>query len=174
MDLFSHATWRKHALLGMGLASVGMASFWGLIVAGQVLVQQFLTDGGMAAPEAAQKAKFAYGFVQTTGAGIGLLSFGPICARIGRKKTFIFSHIGAFIMVPIICYIPQNYDQLKYLLPFFGFFTLSMHAGYAIYFPELFPNHLRATGVSFCFNVGRLISVPVLFFSAYLKGLPVM
>ncbi|MEZ6045947.1 MAG: hypothetical protein R3C11_10295 [Planctomycetaceae bacterium] len=49
-------------------------------------------------------------------------------------------------------------------------FTLGMHAGYAIYFPELFPTHLRATGTSFCFNGGRLVAVPVLLFSGWLKG----
>ena len=45
-----------------------------------------------------------------------------------------------------------------------------MHAGYAVYFPELFPTHLRATGTSFCFNGGRVVAVPVLFFSGWLKS----
>ncbi len=31
-----------------------------------------------------------------------------------------------------------------------------MHAGYAVYFPELYPTRLRGTGSGFCFNVGRL------------------
>ena len=38
----------------------------------------------------------------------------------------------------------------------FGFFTLGMHAGYAVYFPELYPTRMRGTGAGFCFNVGRL------------------
>jgi hypothetical protein len=33
---------------------------------------------------------------------------------------------------------------------------LSLFGGYAIYLPELFPTHLRSTGTSFCYNVGRL------------------
>ena len=37
-----------------------------------------------------------------------------------------------------------------------GFCQLSLFAGYAIYFPELFPTHLRSTGTSFCYNFGRL------------------
>jgi hypothetical protein len=45
-----------------------------------------------------------------------------------------------------------------------------MHAGYAIYFPELFPTHLRATGASFCFNGGRLLAAAVLYFSNWLKA----
>jgi hypothetical protein len=41
-------------------------------------------------------------------------------------------------------------------------FVVGMHAGYAIYFPELFPTHLRATGSSFCFNVGRILGAVML------------
>ena len=39
-----------------------------------------------------------------------------------------------------------------------GFCQLSLFAGYAIYFPELFPTRLRSTGTSFCYNVGRLVA----------------
>ena len=56
------------------------------------------------------------------------------------------------------------------VLPLFGFFTLGMHAGYAVYFPELFPTRLRATGTSFCFNGGRILAVSVLLFSGWLKS----
>ena len=48
----------------------------------------------------------------------------------------------------------------------FGFLTLGIHAGYAIYFPELFPNHLRATGTGFCFNGGRILAASILFYRA--------
>ncbi|MFA7006371.1 MAG: MFS transporter, partial [Verrucomicrobiia bacterium] len=47
-------------------------------------------------------------------------------------------------------------------------------AGFAIYFPELFPNHLRSTAAGFCFNAGRLLASPVLIFSGWLKALPGM
>ena len=60
------------------------------------------------------------------------------------------------------------------LLPVFGFITLSIHAGYAVYFPELFPTRLRATGVGFCFNGGRILAAPMLWFSGWLKALPGM
>ncbi len=39
-----------------------------------------------------------------------------------------------------------------------GFFQLSLFAGYAVYFPELFPTALRSTGTSFCYNVGRFVA----------------
>jgi len=76
--------------------------------------------------------------------------------------------------VPVTCYLPQTYGQLMCLLPLYGFFTLGIHAGYAVYFPELFPDHLRATGAGVCFNGGRLVAAPMLVFSGMLKALPGM
>jgi hypothetical protein len=64
--------------------------------------------------------------------------------------------------------------MLLALLPLYGAVTIGIHAGYAVYFPELFPNHLRSTGTGFCFNGGRLIASSMLIFSGWLKGLPGM
>lgn len=124
---------------------------------------------GVESSEADRESKFAYGIIQVTGALFGQLSFGPLCARLGRKRTFALMHVLSFIMVLVVCYLPRSYMQMLILLPLFGFVTLSIHSGYAIYFPELFPNHLRSTGASFCFNAGRLIAAPVLILSGYVK-----
>src|SRR5205814_5440948 len=125
-------------------------------------------------PEAVERAKSAYGYIQTAGGGLGLLTFGPLCVRLGRKRAFTWMLIGAFLIVPITCYLPKTYGQLLLLLPVFGFLTLGIHAGFAIYFPELFPTHLRATGAGFCFNGGRLVAASVLVFSGWLKAQPGM
>ncbi|MFV2067877.1 MAG: MFS transporter [Pirellulales bacterium] len=169
-DLLLNRRWNYRAFLGMGLAAVGLGTFWAVTVAGQDLVRELLRSAGETSEQAAQQAKFAYGIIQTAGGGVGLLSFGPLCARFGRRPTFIAFQLAAFVIVPITCFGPQTYPQLVWVLPIFGFLTLGMHAGYAIYFPELFPTHLRATGTSFCFNGGRVLAVPVLFFSGWLKG----
>jgi hypothetical protein len=55
------------------------------------------------------------------------------------------------------------------LLPSFGFLTLGMHAGCAVYFPELFPTRLRGAGVGFCFNVGRVVTAPILALTGWLQ-----
>jgi MFS family permease len=173
-DLLTSPTWGRHAILGMLLAAVGLGSFWGVVIAGQDLAREFLLAHGVDQKEAAEKAKFAYGIVQTAGGGLGLLAFGPICARLGRRRTFALLHIGAFLIVPVTCFLPTSYTMLLVILPVFGFLTLGMHAGYAIYFPELFPNHLRATGTGFCFNGGRILAASMLFISGKVKALPGM
>jgi hypothetical protein len=46
-----------------------------------------------------------------------------------------------------------------------------MHAGYAVWFPELFPARLRATGAGICFNGARLLAAAVLYGSGWLKSI---
>jgi MFS-type transporter involved in bile tolerance (Atg22 family) len=76
-------------------------------------------------------------------------------------------------MTVVICTCPfyfRSHALMLCLLPLFGFFAQGIHAGYALYFPELFPTHLRATGAGFCFNTGRILAAPVLIWvSAELK-----
>ncbi|MCC9603626.1 MFS transporter [Stieleria sp. JC731] len=169
-ELLLNPRWGSLALRGMLLAAVGLGTFWSVTVAGQDLVREMLIRNGADAQIASEKSKFAYAIVQAIGGGLGLLSFGPLAARFGRKPTFVFFHICGMLIVPVICFVPQTYNQMLFLLPVFGFLTLGMHSGYAIYFPELFPTHIRATGASFCFNGGRMLAVPVLLFSGWLKA----
>jgi MFS family permease len=171
-DLLTTYPWNKRALLGLALAAVGLGTFWAVIVAGQDLTKALLLRSNTPVSEIAWRTKFAYGFVQTTGGGLGLLAFGPISARIGRRRAFIWFQILALAIVPITCFAPKTYGQMLVLLPVFAFFTIAIHSGFAIYFPELFPTHLRATGASFCFNGGRLVAVPVLLASDWLKSQP--
>ncbi|PQO26345.1 MFS transporter [Blastopirellula marina] len=169
-QLLLASPWSFRAFMGMGLAAVGLGTFWAVTVSGQDLMRELLLRNDVSPEGAAQQAKFAYGIVQAAGGGIGLLSFGPLAARFGRKPTFIVFQLMAVAIVPVVCFLPQTYWQLLFLLPLFGFFTLGIHAGYAIYFPELFPTHLRATGTSFCFNGGRVVAVPVLLAAGALKS----
>ena len=173
-ELFGVRRWARPAIFGGLLAAVGLGTFWGVTVAGQDLTLALLLRNGVPPAQAAEHAKFAFGIVQTVGGGLGLLSFGPLAERIGRRGAFAFMHLMAFAIVPVICYVPQTYGQMLLLLPIFGFFTLGSHAGYAVYFPELFPDRLRATGTSVCFNGGRLVAAPILWFSGVLKGMPGM
>ncbi len=173
-DLLLNPRWAKRAIFGMLLAAVGLGTFWAVTVAGQDLAKDFLVRHGEPTAEANARAKFAYGNIQALGSAVGMLSFGPLAVRFGRRPTFVFYHLAALVIVPITCFAPTSYGMLLALLPLYGFFTIGIHAGYAVYFPELFPNHLRSTGTGFCFNGGRLLASTMLLFSGWLKALPGM
>ena len=105
--------------------------------------------------------------LNTIGGGLGLVLFGTISTWLGRKGAFIFYHVLAFGMVLLLFQVLLANDAstlvLAITLPVFGFFTLGMHAGYAVYFPELYPTRLRSTGAGFCFNMGRLATAAAFF-----------
>ncbi len=171
-ELLGTPRWRSRAIFGALLAMVGLATFWGVVVAGQDIAADFLKRAND--PDWTSKSKIAFGFIQTAGAGAGMLAFGPLSARWGCKKTFVIMHLAALVMTPIVCWLPSyfgSYTLLLILLPVFGFFAQGIHAGYAAFFPALFPTHLRATGSGFCFNTGRLLAAPVLIWlSAWMKS----
>ena len=52
----------------------------------------------------------------------------------------------------------QTYTYYPVVLPVFGYFVFGVFSGHAVYLPELFPTHVRATAVSFCNGSGRIIT----------------
>jgi MFS family permease len=88
-DLLTSSEWAKRAWLGLLLATIGLGTFWGVSVAGQDLAQDYLVRQGVAPAIANERAKFAYGNVEAIAAGIGMLAFGPLAVRYGRRRTFM-------------------------------------------------------------------------------------
>ncbi len=92
------------------------------------------------------------------GAALGMLGFGALSQRIGRKPTFALAFVAAFASTFAVFLFLQDFWQIWVMVPVMGFCQLSLFSGYAIYFPELFPTWLRSTGTSFCYNVGRFVA----------------
>jgi MFS family permease len=92
------------------------------------------------------------------GAFFGMFGFGALGERIGRKPAFTIALLAAFFSTAAVFYFLEEFWQIFVLVPLMGFCQLSLFAGYAMYFPELFPTRLRSTGTSFCYNVGRFIA----------------
>jgi MFS family permease len=160
-ELFGPGPWRSRALLGLGLATIGLGTYWGAFAWGPELARSTL--GESASPEARQSASsLAYLLMNFTGGILGLLAFAPLANWRGRRFAFAVYHAGAAILAPLTFLGARTYPQALVLLAIMAFFVLGMHAGYAIYFPELFPTRLRATGASVCFNLGRVLGAVVL------------
>ena len=172
----------SRTLIGVTLAAVGLATFWGAHIYGKnVLVQAVerrAAEQQASASETVVSEDHAADlkqwemlgmFLVTTGGGLGLLSFGPISERIGRRAAFNFFHLGGLVSSLVMFQFLKDVPAVLIAAPIFGFLSLGMHAGYAIYFPELYPTRLRGTGTGFCFNAGRILAAPILFISGWMQ-----
>ncbi len=92
------------------------------------------------------------------GGFLGMFAYGWVAERIGRRRALALSFLAAFGSTVSVFLFLDHFHDLFWLVPLMGFCQFSLFAGYAIYFPELFPTHLRSTGISFCYNVGRLLA----------------
>jgi len=88
----------------------------------------------------------------------GYASFGFMADRIGRRGTIAFYNIGTLVVGLYLYFGVDHYAPYPYLLPLFGFFAFGVFSGHAIYLPELFPTHVRATALSFCNGTGRIVT----------------
>ncbi len=160
-ELWGRGPWRTRALLGLGLATVGLATYWGIFAWSPELVRDVLGPR-VSDPERQAAWSFVYLLMNFTGGLLGLLCFAPLASWRGRRFAFAVYHVGAAVTAPAAFWWAGSYAQALVLLSLMAFFVLGMHAGYAIYFPELFPTRLRATGSSACFNLGRVLGAVIL------------
>jgi MFS family permease len=102
--------------------------------------------------------------LQDVGALLGMLAFTYIATRMGRKIAFGGAFVFCWIVVSGVFIFLTEAWHAYVMLPLLGFATLSLFGGYSIYFPELFPTRLRASGTGFCYNVGRVFAAGVILF----------
>lgn len=165
LDLFGGATTRRHAVFGTLLCSAGVVGLWGIGFFSFELVsdiiQQSLTAKGVAVEEIGRQ-KYVWASINllvfAIGATAGMVAFTRVAQFLSRKRTFVIFFLGALAST---VYVYQTLDSTADILwkpAVMGFFQLSVFAGFSMYLPELFPVRLRATGTSFCYNVGRYLA----------------
>jgi MFS family permease len=134
------------------LLAIWTSQIWLPTIQGQLLAKQGIT-GGAAAP-------FIGHGMTLWGLGgiIGYATFGFIADAVGRRATIIFYNVGTIVAGMYLYLWLDSYDLYPYVLPIFGYFVFGVFSGHAVYLPELFPTHVRATAVSFCNGSGRVIT----------------
>jgi MFS family permease len=184
-DLFGDPLTRKHALLGLLLAFVGVVGLWGIgffaiDLQQRIFTPTFVAEAAQAYPltetasgseqEAVSTARTRYiagqriiwagitSFAINVGAFFGMTSFSWVAAKIGRKPAFALTFVAAAGSVALLFMGMRTRVDIIWMSVLMGFCLLALFGGYAIYLPELFPTRLRATGTSFCYNVGRFIA----------------
>jgi MFS family permease len=89
---------------------------------------------------------------------LGYASFGFLADLVGRKPTIVFYNLGAIVSGLVLYLGLSTYEYYPVVLPVFGYFVFGVFSGHAVYLPELFPTHVRATAVSFCNGAGRIVT----------------
>ncbi len=88
----------------------------------------------------------------------GYACFGFLADALGRRPTIVLYSLGTVAFGLGLYLGAESWAPYPYLLPLFGFFVFGVFSGHAVYLPELFPTHVRATAVSFCNGTGRVIT----------------
>lgn len=157
--LFADPELRRRTLLATTLAVIGIFAYWGT----NFWVNARFTE--LLRAQQVEPAALAAGvrralIVLNVGNMAGFLSFIPLTNRLGRRAAFLIFHAGALVSMPVAYLYSTDYSTGLLLFFFAGLFTSGIYSGYTIYFPELFPTRLRATGASVCYNVGRVVAAP--------------
>ncbi len=164
-NLLRHPTWKKHAWLGLLLCSAGIIGLWGIgnfhpkII--RSIVDAHLATAGLS-PDAIASEKAYWSsmglMLQNIGGFFGMLALAKVAQIYGRRFAFALALTLSFLATLMVFKYLREIDQIYWMLPLMGFGQYSVFSVYAIYLPELFPSSLRSTGVSFCYNLGRLLA----------------
>lgn len=148
----------RNLFIGAGLAAVALLGTWGS-------AQQAARWASDLAPKGSTLPVIDFVVISTAlGAILATLITPFIADKLGRRVTYtllcaaaLAASVGFFrINVPFIGEsVPTTLITTAFLL---GGITASFYGFFPLYFPELFPTSVRATGQGFCFNFGRLIA----------------
>ena len=134
------------------LLAIWTSQIWLPTIQGQMLAKSGIT--GPAAAHFIGNGMTLWGI----GGILGYATFGFLADAFGRRPTIVFYNIGTIVSGLVLYQVLDNWDYYPYMLPVFGYFVFGVFSGHAVYLPELFPTHVRATAVSFCNGSGRVIT----------------
>jgi hypothetical protein len=173
LELFSGGWITRHAVFGMLLAFVGVVGLWGIGFFAVDLQQGIFNPkyrdeaaalglSGEAAKRYIDSQRIIWAAITSlainVGAFFGMSGFSWLASHIGRKPTFAVTFVAAAGSVALVFTQMKTRVDVIWMNVVMGVCLLALFGGYAIYLPELFPTRLRATGTSFCYNVGRFLA----------------
>ena len=150
-ELFGERRWRRNVLVGIVLGLAGIMGLWGIGFWLPELVRDVVkTDADWYVSLAM--------LLFNGSAAVGTYLFAALMGWVGRRPAFALMFIIAIGTVFGVFGFMTQASQVWWMAPLLGLGTLTVFGGYSIYFPELFPTRLRATGVGFCYNTARYVA----------------
>lgn len=155
--LFAEPRIARNTIAGTLLAMAGVGGLWGVGFFLPELTTLALSSAGLTPTEMSQTRSLVF-LAQQVGAFFGMFAYAVLSERTGRRPALLFFIILAFLSVQGTFRFLHDLPTAYLWAPILGFCALAPFSAYAVYFPELFPTRLRATGVGFCYNCARLLA----------------
>jgi MFS family permease len=145
----------KSMLLGAGLAGVALLGTWGSIQWAPRWAGQLQPDTKEVKYFAKEKTQIA----TALGAIAATIVAAVAAGKFGRRITYTVMCVGS-IASALYFYQGNSTFGTGFLVAAFlaGGITASFYGFFPLYFPELFPTAVRATGQGFSFNFGRIVA----------------
>lgn len=186
-DIFRDPRLRRNTLAALMMAVAGQGALWGIGFFSVDLLIGVLEEFRLQVADI-DRTKSVMFLIQNVGAMVGIYLFAVFSERTNRRTAFYLWFGLGCLAIPTFFWgvafasgisLPGPVDavlsvltfsgglpegarstvQIAAFLAFFlGFATLGPFSGYTVYFPELYPTRLRATGCGLCYNGGRFLA----------------
>jgi MFS family permease len=161
---------RRDTIVASTLAFTVLLALWGATMWIPSIIREVGDREGLGPADQNRYATYAV-MLLNGGSLFGYLGFGPLADRLGRRAAFLLFLIGGVTVFPVTFLLTSGIAQIFILLPLVGAFTLGITSGFPIYLPELFPTHVRTTGVGVCYNLGRVVTAGGVLVTGTLVGM---
>jgi predicted MFS family arabinose efflux permease len=166
-EVFGSSEWRRRAIVAMvigavGITGAGTATFWApdLVKAASMGLSKAIVDTRTSEVT----------IVSHLGTLLGVFVAPWLCSRVGRRATIGGFFVAAPISVAVAIGGGASFERLMLTLPLVNFCCIGVSAAFVLYFPELFPSRIRATGAGLAYNSGRVLSIPTPMLTAWAIG----
>lgn len=147
----------KHTLVGTGLATGSLVSFWSVSTWYPQVIRQAAAAANLS-PDVANGRVAAASMLFNAGGILGYATWGFLADAIGRRRAFATSFAISGASVVFLFPFPHGYTTFLLVIPIVGFGLYGALSGILVYGPELFPPSVRATGMALYNGVGRYIT----------------
>lgn len=153
-QIFLDPKLRRLTILGSVMSLVTTLGWWGI----STWVPLYVSDVAAKAGHSASSWASGAGMIYNVGAIAGYVAFGFLADRFGRKPAVLLYFAASLVLTPVLFLWTHDLRIIVLVLVVNGFFTLGQYTWMPVWLPELYPTHLRATGVAFVFNAARFVA----------------
>jgi MFS family permease len=153
-DLFVDPEIRRRTVIVCMMSFATTLAWWGISTWLPQFVASVASKAGVPAQTWASYAAISY----NAGGVLGYICLGFFADRFGRKPVVMVFYAASLVVTPVLYLWTSDLHLLLLVAVINGFFTIGQYSWMPVWLPELFPTHIRATGIAFAFNAPRFVA----------------